>query len=89
MKSQIILDCILPGSTIPTFADESMNEKQFITDTTQLILAADNKEELDLVTDAQVFNCWGNSNDDSLTHKFVSFCVQVLEMGNGAGAHCH
>eukprot|EP00957_Ditylum_brightwellii_P112456 8573100-Ditylum_brightwellii.AAC.1 len=53
MKSRALLDCILPGSTIPTFANASMNEKQFIADTTQLILAADNKEELDPVINAR------------------------------------
>ncbi len=80
-----MLMATLPDSTLPSFKDGA-NEKQFIEETTKLILVADGPDDLKMLTDMRYHNCRGNSSRSKFQVFFEEAAV-VLEQENGAGAH--
>ena len=86
-KCRALLYAMLPDTLSPMFwGNECSKERQFLADTTKLILSRDNSTDLEMVTDMRRFNCRGN-NDLSKFELFWDYCSHVLDLENEAGAH--
>lgn len=73
-----ILTAVLPDGTVPTFLRDQMGEgeERFVQDAANLILCADSREELDMLTDMRRLNCRGNTEES----EFKEFWAEMMRV---------
>ena len=72
-KCRTLLYAMLPDTLSPTFCGNTCSkERQFLANTTTLILSRDNHTDLEMVTDMRRFNCRGNND------LFEFFCSGII-----------
>ena len=74
--SKALLTAIMPNGTFLTFNSNVIGEGRFVRDAANIILCADSKEELAIVTDMRTFNCRGNSEESI----FVEFWDEMTRV---------
>ena len=77
--SKALLTAIMPNGTFLTFNSNLIGEGRFVRAATNIILCADSKEELEIVTDMRKFNCLGNS-EESIFAEFWDEMTRVRHL---------
>ena len=86
--SSALLSAILPDGTSPIFCS-TVNESVLVNDLTKSILCGDwfdSITDLDLLTDMNMLNIWGNTNQSKFT-TFLKAAARVIELDEGSGVH--
>lgn len=82
--TKALLMAILPRNIIPSLMGGAANESAVLKEAVQIILSADSKEELELLTKMRRLNC---REEVALLNVFYARSISVLELENGGGAH--
>ena len=82
-----IISTVMKDGCVPQFTKPA-KETQFLEDAKNLILSLDNDYENKVITDMRDFNFCGN-NYHSKYGLFWDYCIRVMDIENGSGAHHH
>lgn len=84
MHGKVLLLSILPKNLSPSFCGRLASESAILEEAAQIILSADSKDDLYVLTDM----CHLNSREEvNLHNSFYACAIHVLELNNGGGAH--